>query len=52
MRVLLVRPPKYLWPYMNEQDNYLLPQAIVYLGAEARRRGQRSQGSPRRGSAA
>ncbi len=39
MRVLLVRPPKYLWPYMNEQDNYLLPQAVVCLGAEARRRG-------------
>ena len=39
MRVLFVRPPKYLWPYMNEEDNYLLPQAIVCLGAEARRRG-------------
>ena len=39
MRVLFVRPPKYLWPYINEQDNYLLPQAIVCLGAEARRRG-------------
>lgn len=39
MRILFVRPPKYLWPYMNEQDNYLLPQAIVCLGAEARRRG-------------
>ena len=24
---------------MNEQDNYLLPQALVYLGAEARRNG-------------
>jgi anaerobic magnesium-protoporphyrin IX monomethyl ester cyclase len=39
LRLLFVRPPKYLWPYMNEQDNYLLPQAIVYLGAEARRAG-------------
>lgn len=39
MRVLLVRPPKYLWPYMNEQDNYLLPQALVYLGAAARAAG-------------
>ncbi|MCZ7584383.1 MAG: cobalamin-dependent protein [Deltaproteobacteria bacterium] len=39
MRVLYVRPPKYLWPYMNEQDNFLLSQAMVYLGAELRRRG-------------
>ncbi len=39
MRILIVRPPKYLWPYMNEQDNYLLPQALVWLGAELRRRG-------------
>jgi anaerobic magnesium-protoporphyrin IX monomethyl ester cyclase len=39
MRVLFVRPPKYLWPYMNEQDNYLLPQALVCLGAELRRLG-------------
>lgn len=39
MRLLFVRPPKYIWPYMNEQDNYLLPQALVCLGAEARRQG-------------
>ena len=39
MRLLFVRPPKYLWPYMNEQDNYLLPQAIVCLGAQARKQG-------------
>jgi len=36
MRLLFVRPPKYVWPYMNEQDNYLLPQALAYLGAAAR----------------
>jgi len=41
MRVLFVRPPKYIWPYINEQDNFLLPQAIVCLGAEARRRGHK-----------
>lgn len=35
MRTLFIRPPKYLWPYMNEQDNYLLPQALVCLGAMA-----------------
>lgn len=39
MRVLIVRPPKYLWPYMNEQDNYLLPQALVCLGAAVRQAG-------------
>ncbi|MCB9488000.1 MAG: cobalamin B12-binding domain-containing protein [Deltaproteobacteria bacterium] len=39
MRVLMVRPPKYLWPYMNEGDNYLLSQAMVYVGAAARAAG-------------
>lgn len=39
MRLLFVRPPKYVWPYMNEQDNYLLPQALACLGAEVRRNG-------------
>jgi len=39
MRLLFIRPPKYMWPYMNEQDNYLLPQALVCLGAEIRSHG-------------
>ncbi|MBZ0270769.1 B12-binding domain-containing radical SAM protein [bacterium] len=39
MRVLMVRPPKYLWPYMNEHDNFLLSQAMVYVGAAARAAG-------------
>ena len=39
MRVLLVVPPRLLWPYMNEQDNFLLPQAPPSLAAEIRRRG-------------
>lgn len=39
MRIAYFRPPKYVWPYMNEMDNYLLSQAMVYLGAELRRRG-------------
>jgi anaerobic magnesium-protoporphyrin IX monomethyl ester cyclase len=39
MRLLFIRPPKYLWPYMNEQDNYLLPQAVVWLAASARAQG-------------
>ena len=36
MKVLLVRPPKYNWPFINEQDNYLMPQALVCLAATAR----------------
>jgi len=39
MRVLLVQPPQPLWPYINEQDNYLLPQWMVCLGAVLRRAG-------------
>ena len=39
MRVLLVQPPRPLWPYINEQDNYLLPQWMVCLGAVLREAG-------------
>jgi hypothetical protein len=39
MRLLFVRPPKYIWHYMNEQDDYLLLQALAWLGSEARRQG-------------
>jgi anaerobic magnesium-protoporphyrin IX monomethyl ester cyclase len=39
MRVLLVAPPRLLWPYINEQDNYLLPQPLVYLGGALREAG-------------
>lgn len=33
MKVLLVRPPHKEWPYLNEEDNYLLPQWLPCLGA-------------------
>ena len=33
MKVLFVRPPKYNWPFINEQDNYLLPQGLLYLAS-------------------
>ncbi len=39
MKVLLVAPPRVLWPYLNEQDNYLLPQPLVTLAAVLRRDG-------------
>lgn len=36
MKVLLVRTPRYYWPYMSEGDNYLLPQALPCLAAVLR----------------
>lgn len=39
MRVLLVAPPRVLWPYINEQDNYLVPQNLACLAAVLRQDG-------------
>jgi len=39
MRVLLIAPPRRIWPYINEQDNYLLPQWMACLGAVVREAG-------------
>ena len=39
MKVLLVAPPRLLWPYMNEQDNFLLPQGLASLAAVLRQDG-------------
>lgn len=39
MRVLLVAPPRKIWPFMNEQDNFLMPQALPYLAAVLREAG-------------
>jgi anaerobic magnesium-protoporphyrin IX monomethyl ester cyclase len=39
MKVLLVYPPRRIWPFINEGDNYLLPQSLVCLGAYLRERG-------------
>ncbi len=36
MKVLLLNPPRYYWPFINEGDNYLLPQALPCLGAVLR----------------
>jgi len=39
MRVMIVFSPRYYWPFVSEGDNYLIPQALVYLGAAARAAG-------------
>ncbi len=36
MKVLLIQPPKYFWPYISADDNFLVPQALPCLGAVAR----------------
>ncbi|MDP8255096.1 MAG: radical SAM protein [Candidatus Alcyoniella australis] len=33
IKVLLVRPPSYLWPIINESDNFLLPLGFPCLAA-------------------
>ncbi|MCL4557695.1 MAG: B12-binding domain-containing radical SAM protein [Deltaproteobacteria bacterium] len=39
MKIFLVNPPKFYWPFINEYDNFLLPQSLVYLGAALRQGG-------------
>ena len=39
MRVLLVSPPRRIWPYIDYQDNFLLPQWMVSLAAVLREDG-------------
>lgn len=39
MRVMFVFSPRYYWPFVSEGDNYLVPQALVYLAAAARSAG-------------
>jgi len=34
--VLLIQPPKKYWPFVSADDNFVVPQALVYLGAAAR----------------
>jgi anaerobic magnesium-protoporphyrin IX monomethyl ester cyclase len=33
MKVFLIRGPRYYWPFINECDNYLLPQSLACLAA-------------------
>ncbi|MGC8927737.1 MAG: B12-binding domain-containing radical SAM protein [Myxococcota bacterium] len=37
MRVLLVHGPRKFWPFIHEQDNYLVPQNLICLAAFLRR---------------
>lgn len=36
MKVFLINPPRYYWPYLSEGDNYILPQALPCLAAVLR----------------
>lgn len=36
MKILLIRSPRYNWPFINENDNYLLPQSLPCLAAVLR----------------
>ena len=33
MKILLIRPPRYLWPFINESDNFLLPLGLPCLAS-------------------
>lgn len=35
-KILLVRPPRYLWPFINESDNFLLPLGLPCLAGQIR----------------
>lgn len=35
-KVILIRPPRYLWPFINESDNLLLPLGLPCLAGEIR----------------
>ncbi|MBK7971974.1 MAG: hypothetical protein IPK07_01240 [Deltaproteobacteria bacterium] len=39
MKLLLVSPPRFYWPFVNEDDNWLLPQSLACLGGYARMKG-------------
>lgn len=36
MKVMIINPPRFYWPFMHEGDNYLLPQALPCLAAVLR----------------
>jgi len=35
-KFLLIRPPRYLWPFVNESDNFLLPLGLPCIAAAVR----------------
>jgi len=36
MKVIILNPPRYYWPFLSEGDNYMLPQALPCLAAVLR----------------
>ena len=36
-KILLIRPPRYLWPFINESDNFLLPLGLPCIAAAIRK---------------
>lgn len=39
MKFFLIRGPRYYWPFINEYDNFLLPQSLVCLAAVLKKAG-------------
>lgn len=39
MKIFLIRGPRYYWPFINEYDNFLLPQSLVCLAAVLKKAG-------------
>jgi anaerobic magnesium-protoporphyrin IX monomethyl ester cyclase len=39
MKILLIRGPRYYWPFINEYDNFLLPQSLPCLAAVLKKDG-------------
>ncbi|MBL7196698.1 MAG: cobalamin-dependent protein [Candidatus Omnitrophica bacterium] len=37
-KIILVRPPRYLWPFINESDNFLLPLGLPCIAAAIKTR--------------
>lgn len=37
-KMLLVRPPRCLWPFVNESDNFLLPLGLPCIAAAIRKK--------------
>ena len=35
-KIFIVKPPRKVWPYLSEEDNYLLPQALPAIAAAIR----------------
>jgi anaerobic magnesium-protoporphyrin IX monomethyl ester cyclase len=39
MKVFLIRSPRYYWPFINEYDNFLLPQSLPCLATVLKKEG-------------